>query len=254
MMKRMFAIGALLAGVSLGMAAAVQAAPIAPFATLTVNGQVTTFDLTADPAKSGRFFLEGAVTTDLYEVFVTATLDADPSILFGITVQNFGDAPLDVGFSLGTPIVPFATPAVATSSLRGTLNPGAGAPAGLSVTPTQGDSDGDGVAELLVNTVADPLTSLGVDVGQGVSLAGGLPAVYGPFSAGPITAPAGLFTFLQADLGFTLTGGGDVADLQGLTELRAIPEPSTIGLLGLGLIALGRRVRARMPHPVDRAS
>jgi hypothetical protein len=161
--------------------------------------------------------------------------------LFGITAANFGANPLTVLLSLGLGVLPIVDPTLAFSSIRGTLNAGTQAPAGVTLGVNQsGDSDGDGLNEMLVSSFDGG--NLGIDVGLTSSTQG----LYGAFGSGPVTGPTGpLFTFLESSLNFSITGGGDVADLQGITAVQVVPEPASISLVGLGLVALAKRMRDR---------
>jgi hypothetical protein len=242
-MTRSFAIGALIGALLLGAGTSTpaQAAPIAPFASVIIGGQVHNLTLTADPTKSTRYFVDELILADAFEVAVKATLDADALILFGINVANFGANPLSIALSLGLGVLPFVDPTVAFSSISGTLNAGAQAPAGVTLQNGQlGDSDGDGLNEMLVSGFDGG--NLGIDVGLSSSAQG----LYGAFGSGPVVGPTGpLFTFLESSLSFSVTGGGDVADLEGITTVQAVPEPGSITLVGLGLIAVARRLRSR---------
>ena len=242
-MTRSFAIvallGALLVGV--GTSAPAEAAPIPPSATVSIGGQIHNLTLTADPTKSTRYFVEEVISSDAFDVQVSATLDADALILFGINVANFGANTLNIALSLSLGVLPFVDPTTAFSSIGGSLNAGPQAPTGVTLGVAQlGDGDGDGLGEMLVNGFDGG--NLGIDVGLGSSV----PGLYGPFSSGFVPGPTGpLFTFLQSSLAFSVTGGGDVADLEGITSVQAVPEPGSLGLVGLGLVALARRLRAR---------
>ena len=242
-MTRSFAIGALLGALWLGVGTSTpaQAAPIPPSATVIIGGQIHTLTLTADPTKSTRYFVDELISSDAFEVAVKATLDADALILFGINVANFGANPLSVALSMSLGVLPFIDPTVAFSSISGTLNAGPQAPAGITLGVGQlSDGDGDGLGEMLVNGFDGG--NLGIDVG----LASSVPGLYGPFSSGSVVGPTGpLFTFLQSNLAFSVTGGGDVADLEGITSVQAVPEPGSLSLVGLGLVALAKRLRGR---------
>jgi hypothetical protein len=242
-MTRSFGIGALIGALLLGVGTSTpaQAAPIPPSATVIIGGQVHNLALTVDPTKSTRYFVDEIISSDAFDVAVKATLDADALILFGINVANFGANTLSVALSLSLGIMPFVDPTAAFSSISGTLNAGPQAPTGVTLGVGQlSDSDGDGLSEMLVNGFDGG--NLGIDVG----LASSVPGLYGPFNSGSVAGPTGpLFTFLQSDLAFSVTGGGDVADLEGITSVQAVPEPGSLSLVGLGLVAVARRLRAR---------
>jgi hypothetical protein len=238
-MTRSFVIRALLGALLLGAgtSTAAQAAPITGFASLLVGGQGHDLALTADPTKSTRFFVDEIVSSDAFDIHVTATLDAGAFILFGINVVNFGVDPLNVLLALSVDVLPVVDPTIAFSSLRGTLNAGQSGGVTLGVGPSL-DPDGDGVDEILTSGFDG--NSLGIDVGLGSST----PGLYGPFSSGLVAGPTGpLYTVLQSNVAFSITGGGDVADLQGITSVQAVPEPASLGLVGLGLVALVKRLR-----------
>jgi hypothetical protein len=227
-MKRSFSISLLVAVIVGASATGAQAAPVS---TLVVGGTAFGIDLIPDPTKPNRFFIDEIFSTDIFEVALTGTLDPDPSVLFGLTVSNFGAVPLNVSLMLGVSFAPLAA-STATSGITGTLNPGALAPLGLTLTPM--------LATLL--TSSDGVANLGVNVGPGVSVNG--TSAYGPFTAGPVALPPGL-AFLGVNLAFSLTGGGDTVDLTGRTQVTAVPEPATLSLVGLGLLVAVRRFHAR---------
>jgi PEP-CTERM motif len=241
-MKQRFTIGLLAAAMSIGGTLA-HAAVILPSATLKVNDTLFELALTPDPAKSDRFFFDETVAvTDVFEIFARGTMDADPLASYGLTVSNFGTVPLSVILTVVMPFAPLSASTI-TSGITGTLTPGPLDLLGLTMSPLLADADGDGIAELMTST--DGVSSLGVDLGPGVTIPSPLAAVYGPFTGGPVAGPAGL-SALVLSVGLSLTGGGDVADLTGSTIVSAVPEPATIAILGLGVLAtVARRARGR---------
>ena len=240
-MRLVFATGALVAALVVGVVPVAHAGSISPFATLTVGGQAVNITLTPDPQNSGVQSFEGLLTTDLFDVQVNGTLDANALILFSLSVENFGTTPLDLSLALGTPIGTLAFVNGAQSGISGTLTDATGD--GFSLQPTLGDLDTDGLAELLVPFVGDP-TNLGIDVGLATMTTG----AYGPFTASAFLPGSPLFTSLQVNLGFQLSGNGDFAALQGATQIEsAVAEPATLWLMSTGALALiGRRRRRRV--------
>lgn len=230
-MKRSWTVG-FLAALLCVSTAATEAAVILPTASLQVGAQ--TFQLTpiADPTKAGRFFIDEFFSDPLFEVVVTATIDADPSILFGLTVTNFGTAPLAVGLSSTVAFAPLLS-ASARSGITGTLND-TGLD-GLTLAPSQG-------GRVLISS--DGGTSFGVNVGNALSFLGG-PTPYGPFTSGASLIPG--VSSLTIDVGFTLTGGGDVADLTGGT-IVAVPEPTILSFMAFGAWGAARAIARRRPR------
>jgi hypothetical protein len=186
---------------------------------------------------------EDDVDGDGFRVVLSGVLDPDPSIAWGIAVTDFG-APTTFSFTFTTPIVPTGNPSIVTGSVSGGLTDATGN--GVSITPAValGDPDGDTIAELQVNEVGvggpPVFTNMGVDVGSAVSFGPGVPGAnytYGSFAAGPIAGPPGVWTSLQSNISFTLSGGGDIASLTGFASI--VPEPSSVALAVMGALALG---------------
>ena len=134
-MTRSIAIRALLGALLLGAgtSTSAQAAPITGFASLIVGGQLHDLTVTADPTKSTRFFVDEVISSDAFDVHVTATLDGGAFILFGINVANFGANPLTVLLSMAVNVLPVVDPTIAFSSIRGTLNAGQQSPTGVTL-------------------------------------------------------------------------------------------------------------------------
>lgn len=183
------------------------------------------------------------IQTADYLITLSGLMDPDPSIAYGLAVTDFG-APSSFAFIFSTPIVPVGTPNVVDASIVGGLTDFTGD--GASITPTLLDMDGDTIAEVQVAEVFGPLTNMGVDVGPslvvGAGPAGALTS-YGSHTFGPIAGPGpGPWTGLQTTTAFSLSGGGDIVSLTGFAQI-VIPEPASMGLMGLGLMMLIRRNR-----------
>ena len=183
--------------------------------------------------------------TSNYAVSLVGTLDPDPSISYGITVQDLG-APSGFGFLFNTPIIFTAIPNAVNASVAGALNDNTGN--GVSITPTLVDADGDSLLELQIAelSVGGPFTNMGVDVGLADSHGAGAPGAfytYGPYAAGPQAGPIAAWSTLQVRVGFNLSGGSDIAVLTGFAQI--VPEPSSIMLALIGAAGLAWHVRRR---------
>jgi hypothetical protein len=224
-----------------GSAAPAAAAILEPVATLQVGNTPLDLFLILDPQKPGGAFLDQVFTTDAYRIAVTATLNPDASIRFGMNVTNFGADALAVLLHLGVGVNPFTGPTVAKSGIGGALTAGPNGPAGVRLgADVLPDVDGDGANEIFISGFN------GIPFGLDLGLTSSTPGLYGPFNGGPISGPTGpAFTLLDMTLAYTLSGGGDVVDLQGFTEVQPVPEPATLGLVGMGLLAVARRRRQR---------
>jgi hypothetical protein len=191
---------------------------------LSTEGKMTTFDSLFETAG--------------YQIQISGAMNSDPSIAYGIAVADFG-APSVFGFAFFTPIVPTGPATTVTGSIVGGLTDFTGD--GVSITPT-----GPTVQSSDVNF---PATSMGVSVGPGAAFGAG-PAgsfyAYGPYAAGPIPGPAGIWTGLGVTTGFSLSGGGDIAALTGFAsvETASVPDGGAgvvglVVLLGVALVNKG---------------
>lgn len=211
-----------------------------PSVILTVDG--VAYPGTVTPDKKGYSFSGGTEQPGFAAAF-HGFLNPDPSVSFYVGVTDVG-TPSTFTLSITLPIVPTGSPNLVSASVGGTLTDVKGD--GVSLTPSPGPL-------AWVGTVGSPNTSLGVDVGPAAShtSAPGSPPwsySYGTFSAGPTAGPTpGPWTVLSGTFSFTLSGGEDVADLNGSLTITAVPEANgglMVGAIALGSVALWRRRRA----------
>lgn len=179
-----------------------------------------------------------SVQTSEYLILLSGGINPDPSTSYGLSVTDFG-LPSSFALFVSNPIVPTAGPTLVTNSIVGGLTDAT--QDGISITPAfLPDLDGDTVLELQTAEAGVPLVSNGIDVGPAFAAGpGGIAYAYGPFGLGPVLGPTpGPYTVLDVAVGFTLSGGGDIAALTGFASIETVPEPSTVVLAGLGALAL----------------
>ncbi|MGH7132346.1 MAG: hypothetical protein ACREJO_10420 [Phycisphaerales bacterium] len=218
-----------------GFASVVNAQPVAQ---MTVNGQVYSLPV-AYAEGTDRIMLQAATITGSGFVLEVRDgwLDPDPSISWGLAVQNVTGAPLNFVFVFSTPIILGPGPTTVFGSIVGGLTDNTGN--GVSIAPFGGPS-------IMTNEVDAPVTNMGVDVGPAMVVpAGGVGALYnyGAFSAGPQPGPPGPWATLTSRVQFTLSGNGDIAVLTGYASIDPIPTPGAAALLALGGTLAARRRR-----------
>jgi hypothetical protein len=210
--------------------------------------------------KSGGIFLIGG-SEDGFEyndgenaISIAGGLDPDPVMAFGGAVFDFG-APSTFSFTFIMPLSPLVpNPSLVFDSFSGSVvnGPTAGNVTVTALAPPFGpvDPDGDGDLEIQVYSLSDDggatWKNVGLDAGPtmvfplGASNADVYPTINQGFVANP--ALGGPWTHMRADINFGLSGGGDIFTFSGRKVL--VPEPGTLCILALGLVA-GALVRRR---------
>jgi hypothetical protein len=229
--------------------AATQAGPIPPgaidpFLTVCAGiGDVTECLDVAIERVEGGFSVDDAFVFSVAEIMVTAFYNPDPFISFGATTTNLVPGAVTYSFLFGTPIVPgFYDVATSTGGVSVTN--------GVSGTTTV---DNSGTYPTYISgygTVGAVPTNLGVDLGTAPCIAGpGTPfTVTTTCNQGTLSntfAPT-FFDNLEALLTYTQDDIGSVASWSGAVTLNSrpiVPEPTLLGLFGLGAIAFGVRRR-----------
>ncbi len=239
-------------GLVLALSTPAVAARHSPFAVLTVDGEAPIIVPVESNQDGGIIDNFMASQPGEWEVTINGFFDPDPTIIYAISVLDFG-APSSFSFVFSQPIVPTAAPGVVTASLSGSTTDG-GDGLGVTVTPLAPpgfipeDSPTDEIAVFSLSTSGGiPFLNAGLDLGP--MFLGAAPSdTYGAFAEGPVAGPAGAGSYdtMRVDLNFSLTGGQDAFTLNG-GALVVVPEPGTATLFGLGLLGLGafrRRGRA----------
>lgn len=198
----------------------------------TLNEELGIYELNYSYSDPGGAWLIG----------LNATLQTDPSLTYSLNAQNRTTSPENFSFTFHTLMTLPAGSTVVNASIVGGLTDSTGN--GVSIYPVSP------ATKLQSAKVSSPLTSLGVDVGDGVShgSTGGIKRTYtyGSYDAGPQAGPYsnGAWTQLSTITAFTLSGYNDATALTGFAEIEVVPVPSSLLLLGgglLGLVCLGRR-------------
>jgi len=207
---------------------------------ITQEGKVTAWSFFGELAVGGE---DGAVLTGLNLV-----ADPDPFLGYSIGVADLG-APSVFGFLFGTPIVPSSPPGTVTSGFSASLTDGGDG--AISITPVAPGVpvDGDGVPEIHVVTDGFPLTNDGFDLGPAGAFGAGA-SVHGPFNEAGLLLGPGPWTWMQINVTFAASGGGDFYALTGSALKVAsppgpgVPETASTWLLtvvGLVFCLLFRR-------------
>jgi len=216
---------------------------IAPTLNVSVDGYGYNIPINYSDADHKWYVDNYAMNLPEASMMISAAIDQDPSIAYGISVTDFG-APSSFSFTFTSPIVPTGSPNVVTASLVGGLTDATGN--GISMTPTQADLDGDGLLELQTSSVGlgGPTTNMGVDVGPAFTAPPGAPGAlhnYLSTVAGPKPGPGpGPFDTISTTLAFGLSGDGDIASMTGFASIE-VPEPGILGLVLAGVPMLMRR-------------
>jgi hypothetical protein len=214
-----------------------------PFAFVSVNGHCTDLS-TFIVAQAKGWSLNTRANVGGAIIDLNAIFNPDPGVTFTGTTANPSLTATTYAFLFGTPIVPdLYSLAMASVQFSVTSAAGTTTVANSGTYPTYISGYG---------SVGGTLTNLGVDAGTNDCVASGV-AASTTCAAEQKTAsfaPAfydnleGLVTYTQDNTLSTATFTGMVT-LDQVNEVTVTPEPSTLALLGTGLLALGGCVSRR---------
>ena len=215
----------------------------APFAFVAVNGQCTDLSaLITHVAGAAVWNLNTQLTLAGSLIDVHAVFKPDPFITFGGTTVNPTDAAVTYAFLFGTPVVPdFYSSAISTLGLTVTSAMG---------TTTVGNSATYPAFLSGYGTTGAALTNLDVDLGTTPCVASGSPATTtcNEGSASSSFAPT-FYDNLEALITYTQDNAASSVAFTGAVTLNretvVTPEPATLVLVGIGLVAIGVTTRRR---------
>jgi hypothetical protein len=229
------------AQLDLGCARPVQLS--SPFAFVSVNGRCT--DLSAFiVAQTKGWTLNTRANVGGSIIDLNAIFNPDPSVTFSGTTANPSLTATTYAFLFGTPIVPdMYSSALASVQFSATSATGTTTVANSSIYPTYIAGYG---------SVGTTLTNLGVDAGSTDCVASGVAASttcaeeqnassFAPTFYDNLEA---LVTYTQDNILSTATFTGTVT-LDRANQVTVTPEPSTLALVGTGLLVLGGYVSRR---------
>lgn len=189
-------------------------------------------------APSGDWICTFRNATNDFQISGNIDIAGDPQIVYGVASQNFTNAPATFSFGFTNNFALIDGNNMVYGSYSGSVTDAGGD--GIEIAP---------VASRMQVTDLNG-TNATIDVGLGYSHGPGFPGQSydaGAYQSGPKAGPVGNWTQMNTVLSYTLTGGADVATLNGSSVIlsRPIPEPATALLLLPGLLGVAAYMRRK---------